>query len=160
MRASRSCTAGFSSSFQPRRLKMRSPAVPRVRGNPCSRCRAHHLSRRRYTSSPPQGTSQPAPFTRASLEQIRSLLLPAPLHRPVPLDPASQSPCPTSPLPQHGIPWQTSRPPREAAILIPLINMGDPPQPGFLLELRSSKMRDHAGEVRSVDLLTWACPKS
>lgn len=78
------------------------------------------------------------PFTRTILEEIRGRLSPAPE--------------PDFAIPPHTVSF-IRRPASEAAVLIPLMNIGDVPH--VLLEVRAAKMRTHAGEIRSVSLFDW-----
>lgn len=71
-------------------------------------------------------------FTRSSLDELRARLDPIPSVEPFR-------------APAHTVEF-AKRPASEAAVLIPLLNIGQ--QPHVLMELRSSGLRTHAGEIR------------
>lgn len=85
---------------------------------------------RRYA----QRGALPGPFTRRTIDDVRSLLSPVPHFHP------------HTSAPGHTVTF--SRSPREAAVLIPLMNIGG--EAHILMQVRSAGMRVHAGEVRWV----------
>ena len=113
------------------------------------------------------------PFTRESLEQLKSYFK-TPLEPSVSWHPATDcqnppvtpgasssdhisSASPSGPFKPYA--YDPSHP-RHAAVLVPIANVAvpsdlraagtDPMQPSILLEVRSSNMRSHGGEVRQV----------
>lgn len=76
-------------------------------------------------------TRVPNAFTTSSLNEIRRLLQPAPDH--------------TFTFPPHTVQF-AKRPASEAAVLLPLMSIKGSPH--ILMELRSSGLRTHAGEIR------------
>lgn len=89
------------------------------------------------------------PFTLNELSRISSLLAPVPTHRPGSFPPHTASFALDSSI-NTGSASRKSHGPKEAAILIPLLNVDN--RPCVLLEVRATKMRTHAGEVRYVFL--------
>jgi len=84
--------------------------------------------------SPARLTPPPLTFTRAEIEKVKRALLPAPR---IPLDS----------LPPHtAILKAADREPRDAAVLIPLCNIGG--MASLLMEVRAAGMRVHASEAR------------
>src|SRR5690349_6212876 len=97
--------------------------LPRIRIAPLniSRPAARHVH------TPP---SLP-PFTRSSLDAIKSVLA-----QPPPWSPSN--------LPGHTVGFARGKVATEAAVLIPLLNLDG--KPHVLMEVRSSSLRTHAGE--------------
>lgn len=89
--------------------------------------------------------SVPAAFTPNELLRIRSLLSPVPSYRPGSFPPHTAS-FSIDDAAAGGLKSSRAVGPKEAAVLIPLMNIDG--QPHVLLEVRASKMRTHAGEVR------------
>lgn len=150
-----------------------SPNMPRLPVNPQTRiilrsmpggiCRRHH------TTNP----DVLRPFTRHSLEHLKRFFQ-SPLSPSVSWHPASDCRVPpvttnTGTSNHDAPPDQTTVPsgpyaydpshPRHAAVLVALANVavpsalrseGERVQPSILLEVRSSNMRSHGGEVRQV----------
>lgn len=92
------------------------------------------LVRRCYSTSAalPTLTPPPASFTRAELAKIQKVLLPAPME-------------PIATLAPHTL-ANMAKPPREAAVLIPLCNIGGVAH--LLMEVRAAGLRVHASEAR------------
>lgn len=92
--------------------------------------RGLRTTQHRYSTAP----GAISPFTASTLSDLRRALLPIP-------SVTSRSPPPHTVSVPSG-----KRPPSEAAVLLPLMNIGDVPH--VLLEVRAVDMRTHAGEVR------------
>jgi hypothetical protein len=85
------------------------------------------------TCAPSRLIPPPPVFTRAEIERVRSTLLPAPT-------------MPLTTLPPHTERLKADREPRDAAVLIPLCNIGG--VASLLMEVRAAAMRVHASEAR------------
>ncbi|RSH92203.1 hypothetical protein EHS25_008618 [Saitozyma podzolica] len=96
------------------------------------RIRITRLSPTRTAARNVHTRSSLPPFTRSSLDAIKSVLV-----QPPPWSPTK--------LPDHTVGFSRGKVATEAAVLIPLLNVEG--KPHVLMEVRSSTLRTHAGEV-------------
>jgi hypothetical protein len=97
------------------------------------RIRITRLSPTRTAARNVHTRSSLPPFTRSSLDAIKSVLV-----QPPPWSPTK--------LPDHTVGFSRGKVATEAAVLVPLLNVEG--KPHVLMEVRSSTLRTHAGEVR------------